>query len=116
MGVISMRITELIAYYKTFFLRGYTYVSIINTVILLVLAFKSFYEPITSTGIPMPIFYAIAIIAVMVFPVIVGFLDYKLISHYEYKLSWRQTRDAYNMNQKIDQLYEKLIPEKERRL
>jgi hypothetical protein len=111
-----LKLTEFVAYYKTFFLRGYTYVSIINTVILLVLAFKSFYEPIASTGIPMPLFYAGAILAVAVLPVVVGYIDYKLISHYEYKLSWRQTRDAYKMNQKIDQLYEKLIPEEERKL
>jgi Spy/CpxP family protein refolding chaperone len=64
----------------------------------------------------MPLFYAGAILAVAVLPVVVGYIDYKLISHYEYKLSWRQTRDAYDMNQKINQMYEKLIPEQERKL
>jgi hypothetical protein len=74
---------------------------------------KVFYEPIANLGIPMPFLYIGALLAVIIIPAIIGLFDYKYISHYEYKLSWRQTRDAYEMNKQINELHAKFIGDKQ---
>jgi hypothetical protein len=99
-------IGEILAQNKLYYIRGITYVSIINTVAIMILTLstKSINTILTNTGISLSIIYFVAAIIMIILPAIAGFIDWNIICKHENNLSIKQTPIWMNMKDEIKSL------------
>lgn len=96
----------LLAKFKAIYGRGSSYLSILNNIILLVIALKVFYEPISSLGVPMYLFYLLAPVCLILLSLVVGFIDLKYgVWKDENDTAWEYTPIAKDHINKTNEIY-----------
>ena len=98
---------------KIYYTRGFIYVSIINSVLVIILTLRSFYAPFVALGIPMLLLYAIGALSVIILPGLLGFVDWTVLSHHENSIAAKQTpelmaikAEVIEINKKLDDMIE----------
>ncbi len=97
-----------VAQLKLYYIRGMTYVGLLNTVAIMILMLNSFYSKINSIGIPMSLLFIIAAVTMVILPGVLGYIDWRVICKHENNLSVRQTPITMDMCQRIDEIDKKL--------
>jgi hypothetical protein len=59
---------------KTYYMQGSVYFALFNTVVIMFIAVKSFYESLVIFNVPMPYVYFGAVVFGVFAPLIIGFL------------------------------------------
>lgn len=102
-----MNARDLLARAKAVYGRGSMYIAIINNVVLLVIALKVFYEPISSFGLPMHLLYLGAAPFLIFVSMLVGVIDLKWgVWREENNTAWLYTPLAMDHVRKTDEMYE----------
>lgn len=108
---------EAFANYKYYYVRGWLYCSIalavMQTVLLFLISFKSFYDFFSGTGIPMAAWYLIALLTFSVGavagPPLLGLWDFRNVVHVENRNQWSTTEVAMTLCREVHELHETIV-------
>ena len=106
------KFVELFGKYRFYYLRGWWYFSILQAIVIFLVGLKVFYDVLAGLGIAMWLFFLAAVFVVLVVPVLIGLVEFGRIGHIESQKAWEITPATVKLCREVDDLHEKLCPEK----